>query len=141
MKKKVIKAYRTFIDVAWPYLYITNEEDYQESLDLLESILESSQDSKDDPLNPLINLLSRAIERYESGDDKVKIFVEEADDIPKDIALLRTLMSQHRLTGSDFPEIGSKSMVSKVLNGSRTLSREAIEQLCARFQLHPSMFL
>ena len=140
MRQEVISAYGAFIDTAWPYVHITNEEDYQESLELLESLLESSQDSKDDPMNPLIDLISKAIERYESADETLKTFVEEADDIPKDIALLRTLMSQHRLTGSDFPEIGSKSMVSKVLNGSRTLSREAIERLCARFQLHPSMF-
>lgn len=78
------------------------------------------------------DLLSMVIERYESGGEN-QIFFEEADDIPKDIALLSTLMSQHGLTGCDFPEIGSKSMVSKVLNEGRSLSREAIERLCARF--------
>ena len=140
MKKKLINVYGTFLDIAERHVNINNEEDYQESLELLENLLESSQDSKDDPMNPLIDLISKVIERYESADETVKNFVEEVDDIPKDIALLRTLMSQHGLTGSDFPEIGSKSMVSKVLNSKRTLSREAIERLCARFQLHPSMF-
>lgn len=81
-----------------------------------------------------------AIERYEAEDEQIQAFVEGADGIPKELALLRTLMSQYKLTGSDFPEIGSKSMVFKVLRGKRVLSREAIERLCARFQLRPSMF-
>lgn len=64
----------------------------------------------------------------------------EAEEIPADIALLRILMRQHKLTGSDLPEIGGKAMVSKVLRGKRTLSRSAIEKLAERFGLRPSMF-
>lgn len=140
MRQEVINAYGIFIDTVWPYVHITNEEDYQESLIMLEKLLESSNDTEDDPMNPLIDLLSLAIERYESNDKQLNIFLEEADGIPKDVALLRAIMSQHGLTGSDFPEIGSKSMVSKVLNGKRILTIDAIKLLCERFQLHPSMF-
>jgi HTH-type transcriptional regulator/antitoxin HigA len=57
-----------------------------------------------------------------------------------DIALVRTLMRQHKLTGNDLPEIGDKTMVSKVLNEKRSLTRSAIEKLCARFGLRPSQF-
>ena len=85
-------------------------------------------------------MLSHAIEKYESRDDELMAFVAEAEAIPADIALLRTLMRQHKLTGSDLPEIGDKTMVSKVLNGRRSLTRAAIERLCARFSLRPSMF-
>lgn len=43
------------------------------------------------------------------------------------VAVLRTLMQQYGLKTSDFKnEIGGKSMVSMVLNGSRTLSRPHI---------------
>ena len=85
MKNKLKNVKGTFLNIAERHVDITNEEDYRESLDLLEILLESSQDSKDDPLNPLIDLLSMAIERYESSDEKLKTFTEEADDISKDI--------------------------------------------------------
>ena len=68
-------------------------------------------------------------------------FVEEADAMPSDIALLLTSMQQHGLSGSDLPEIGDKTMVSNVLNGKRTLQRHSMEQLGERFDIRPSMFL
>ncbi|MGS4934012.1 hypothetical protein ACVDHJ_20675 [Aeromonas sp. 25-281] len=35
------------------------------------------------------------------------------------IAILKTLMSQHRLQMTDLPELGSKSNVSKLLNAAK----------------------
>lgn len=140
MTQEIMRAYGTFIDAAWPYVHIVNEEDYMEALEFLEDLLESAHDSEKDPLNPLIEMLTVAIERYESTDQQLNEFLEEAERYPNDIALLRTLMTQHQLTGNDLPEIGTKSMVSKVLKGKRDLSRSAIEKLCVRFNLNPSMF-
>lgn len=140
MKQNMIDAYGDFIKTAWPYLHIANEEDYQEALDLLENLFESATDSEDDPMNPLVDLLASAVERYELTDDGTRLFLEEADKMPKDVALLHTLIDQYNLTGNDLPEIGSKSMVSKVLHGKRILTREAIERLSARFGLNPAMF-
>jgi len=140
MKQNMIDAYGDFIKTAWPYLHIANEEDYQEALDLLENLFESSTDSEDDPMNPLVDLLASAVERYELTDDGTRLFLKEADKMPKDVALLHTLIDQYNLTGNDLPEIGSKSMVSKVLHGKRILTREAIERLSARFGLNPAMF-
>ena len=85
--------------------------------------------------------MSQAIETWESRDDDLSVFLNEAESTPADIALLRTLMQQHHLTGSDLPEIGDKTMVSKVLNGKRTLQRPAIEKLARRFGIQPAMFL
>ncbi len=85
-------------------------------------------------------MLSYAIEKYESQDEELMAFVAEAEELPIDLALLRTLMDQHKLTGSDLPEIGGKAMVSRVLKGERDLSRSAIERLSMRFGLRPSMF-
>ena len=136
----LFNAYQCFMTTAQPYVSIANEADYQETLSVLEQALESSSDTVDDPMNPLIEMLSHAIEKYESQDTELAAFVAEAERIPADIALLRTLMSQHKLTGSDLPEIGGKAMVSKVLKGKRSLSRAAIEQLSERFGLRPSMF-
>jgi len=136
----LIDEYQSFMSIAQPLVNITNEADYHAALEALEETLETASDSVDDPFNPLIDMLSHAIEKYEAQDDQLMSFVGEAEGTPTDIALLRTLMREHQLTGSDLPEIGEKTMVSKVLNGKRSLTRSAIEQLCVRFGLRPSMF-
>ena len=102
--------------------------------------MECATDTLEDPLNPLIDMIAIAIEKYERQDSELVYFINEADRSPADLALLRTLMSQHKLTGSDLPEIGDKTIASKVLNGKQELSRQAIEKLCKRFKLQPAMF-
>lgn len=136
----IVDAYQAFMATAQPLINIETDEQYEAALGTLEQILESASDTLDDPMNPLIDMLSHAIERYESQDEELMAFIGEAETLPADIALLRTLMSQHHLTGSDLPEIGDKTMVSKVLNGKRILSRQAIEKLSERFELKPAMF-
>ena len=136
----LFNAYLSFMDTAQTFVNITNEADYSRALNALEQAFESADDTVDDPMNPLINMLSQAIEKYELRDKELVAFVAEAEGLPADLSLLRTLMSQHKLTGSDLPEIGGKAMVSKVLKGKRALSRSAIEQLAARFKLRPSLF-
>jgi HTH-type transcriptional regulator / antitoxin HigA len=136
----IINAFKGFMATAGSYVIIHDEDDYNKALELLEDILESAQDTLDSPLNPLIDLLSQSIEKYEEKDQDLKAFIIESEEIPMDVALLKTLMSQYELTGSDFPDIGGKSMVSRVLRGDRQLSRSAIEKLSARFGVKPSMF-
>lgn len=136
----ILDAYQTFMATAQPLVNIDTDEQYEAALETLEQVLESASDTLNDPLNPLIDMLSQAIARYESRDEELVAFIAEADAVPADVALLRTLMKQHHLTGSDLPEIGDKTMVSKVLNGKRTLSRQAIEKLSERFGLRPAMF-
>lgn len=136
----LIDAYQAFMTTAQPFVRITSEEGYEAALDTLEQVLESASDTEDEPLNPLIDMLSHAIEAYEAQDNETGKFTVQADNLPIDIALLRTLMRQHNLTGSDLPEVGDKTMVSKVLNGKRVLNRSAIEKLSDRFGLRPAMF-
>jgi HTH-type transcriptional regulator/antitoxin HigA len=45
------------------------------------------------------------------------------------------------LTGSDLPEIGDKTAVSKVLNGDRPISHKMAYALAERFGMEPSAFL
>lgn len=136
----IIEAYEEFMASAHSCVDIKTESDYQGALETLESVMESASDTLDDPLNPLINMISHAIEEYESQDQELMAFIAEAGDMSADVALLKTLMSQHGLTGSEVPEIGDKTMVSKVLNGKRQLTRQAIERLSDRFGIRPAMF-
>ena len=133
-------AYKVFMQTAHAYVNLSTEEDYKAALEALEAALESATDIPNDPLNPLIDLLSQSIETYESQNSELTAFVDEALSIPTDIALLKTLMKQNHLSGSDFPEIGDKTMVSKVLNGKRVLQRQSIEQLGQRFGIRPGVF-
>jgi HTH-type transcriptional regulator/antitoxin HigA len=50
-------------------------------------------------------------------------------------------MSQHQLQIDDFQnELGGKSMVSMILNGTRILSKNHIQALSQRFNLSPALF-
>ena len=132
--------FRRFADIAAPYCHITDPERYEQALELIESLLEEARDSKDDPLNAVISLLSDAIERYERKDPEVLAFEHQANEGPAGLALLCLLMDQHGLGMADLPEIGSKSMVSRVLSGERNLSKKHIQALSKRFGIAPGMF-
>jgi HTH-type transcriptional regulator/antitoxin HigA len=57
------------------------------------------------------------------------------------IATLKLLMEQHNLGVADLPEIGSKSLVSKILNKKgRTLTKAHIVALSNRFGVSPALF-
>lgn len=139
-QRALVDAYDQFLETARQYVCLETESDYNEALVTLEDILEASEDTQDNSLNPLIDMISRSIAAYEEKDLDIAKFVSESEDVPCDVALLKSLMRSHNLTGVDLPEIGNKSMVSKVLHGHRKLQRNSIEQLSARFGLRPAMF-
>ncbi len=65
-----------------------------------------------------------------------------AQAMPGGIAVIRTLMDQYGLTLSDLPEIGSKSMVSRVLSGEEEiLTLEHAKKLATRFGISPALFI
>ncbi len=51
------------------------------------------------------------------------------------------VMEQHGLGAADLPEIGSKSLVSKILNKQRRLTLDHIQVLSKRFGIDPALFL
>ena len=133
-------ACHSFAQAAAPYTHITDNRHYEETLELIENLLEEAEDSPDDPLNAVIEMLSRAIEAYENKDDVLAAFEKRVMDQPADLAVLRLLMDQHALGTADLPEIGSKSMVSRVLSGERNLSKKHIQALSERFGIYPGLF-
>ena len=136
----LIDAYDQFMKTARSYVELRSEDDYQQALTTLDELLESAEDTIDEPLNPLIDMISNSIEAYDAQDDELMEFIACAEDVPVDVALLRTLKEHHNLTNGDFPEVGDKTMVSKVLNMKRTLQRHTIERLAERFGIRPAMF-
>ncbi len=133
-------AFQDFAAIAAPYLRIADEAHYEEALALLESLMDEASDSDDDPLNSVIGLAAQAIGRYERDIEALTRFDAEATEIPVDVAMLRVLMKQHGLGVTDFPEIGDKSLVSRILSGSRNLTKQHIQKLAKRFGVSEGLF-
>ncbi len=138
--EEIKNEFRHFADVAAPYSHITDRLHYDQALELIENLLEEVQDSRTNPLNAVISLLSEAVAEYESLDRDLLAFEICLADQPPDLALLRVLMDQYGLGTADLPEIGSKSMVSRVLSGQRSLSKKHIQSLSQRFGIDPGLF-
>ena len=129
-----------FAQAVAPYLHIKDTSHYEESLVLIESLLEEVADSADDPMNAVIDMLAHSIEDYENKDKELADFEARVMEQPADLAMLRLLMDQHNLGTADLPEIGSKSMVSRVLSGERNLNKNHIKALSDRFGIDPGLF-
>ena len=133
-------ACHSFAQAAAPYFHITDDAHYEEALELVEYLLEEAQDDTDDPLNTIIEMLSQAIEAFEGKHKDLAAFEKRVLKQPADLSMLRLLMDQHGLGTAELPEIGSKSMVSRVLSGERGLSKKHIQALSERFGIDPGLF-
>lgn len=137
---KVLEAFQGFTSSAMPLLYIKDEESYDDATHLLEGLIEKVGDDESQPEQYLVALLSQAISSYEDKQSSTKEFLQMACDTPKDIAILRTLIDQYQLKLHEFPEIGDKTLVSKILSGKRQLTKAHIKSLSERFHIEPSLF-
>jgi HTH-type transcriptional regulator / antitoxin HigA len=91
-----------------------------------------SKYQKTHAIKELLNIIYKNIDAYE----KHRYPVEHKN--PADI--LAFLMELHNLTQSDFPEIGTQSHLSKILNGERNLTKDQIGALSKRFGISPAVF-
>jgi HTH-type transcriptional regulator/antitoxin HigA len=116
---------------------ITSEAEYDRALALLDELTEETDQTLQ--TERLVDQLCLAIKRYE---DTAPQFAElnASVDAITGVQMLKFLMEQNHLTGSDLPEIGDKSVVSRTLNGKRTLSSADIQALSQRFHVDPSVF-
>lgn len=97
---------------------------------------------ENDDENPLIDFLASKIADYEDNSERFAEFNKAVAEMPVGVALLRTLIDQHKLTYADLKEeIGSNSLVSQILSGQRSLTIAHIKALSARFGVKPEWFL
>ncbi len=83
----------------------------------------------------------RALSEYESRQDDIREFVDLSESIDPGVSMLRHFIDQYGLKMSDFrDEIGSKSFVSLILNGKRSLTKGHIDKFSKRFSVSPSLF-
>lgn len=96
---------------------------------------------ENDDENPLIDFLASKIADYEDSSERFAEFNKAVAEMPTGVALLRTLIDQHKLSYADLKEeIGSKSLVSQILSGQRSLTIAHIKALSARFGVKPEWF-
>lgn len=136
----VLQSVTNFAQEAEPFTHIKNDEAYQGALAVVRNLMESAEDDPNSPLNWAIEGFAKAIAHYENQLPEVQEFEAAAANTPADIAMLRLLMEQHELKGTDFPEIGDKTLISKILNGSRSLTKDHITKLAERFDISPALF-
>ena len=115
---------------------IHNEEEYEQALELMDELIEDY-----DEYLPLIEVLSASIEKWENESEQFSEFNKSVEALDDGVAILKTIMDQYQLKADDLKnELGSKSLVSMILNGSRNLTRDHIQALSQRFKISPSVF-
>lgn len=117
-----------------PYAHIPrNESDYEKLLDFVEKLMQISRHTKDERVSSLLRLVAKNIEEYENR----RFLTKQVSPLE----ILEFLMKEHSLGQGDLPEIGSQSLVSKILSGERQLTVEHIQKLSKRFGVSSAVFI
>lgn len=115
--------------------YIADEADYASALALMDELIDDAEANR-----LLIGIVAHSIERWESESGEFAEFNARIAGL-NGVDVLRLLMEQHGLGVADLPEVGSKSLVSKILNArGRNLTKDHIEALSKRFGVSPAVF-
>lgn len=138
---KFESAFLAFFDTARRAIDIETEEDYELALEVVEHLMMKAEDREGEPLLSMIDIIAGSIEKYESNIEEVTSFIKDVEAMEPGVSTLRLLISQHRLSYSDLEqEIGSKSLVSQILSGSKNLTKAHITNLSKRFHVSPALF-
>ena len=117
-----------------PYAHVPcNEKEYEKLLVFVDELMDWSRHHKDKRATSLLNLVASNIEAYENRHYATKKI--------SGVDMIIFLMDEHGLGQGDLPEIGSQSLVSKILKGERQLTLEHIRGLSKRFGVSPSVFV
>ena len=139
--EKLTDSFLAFYDQANQFMDVKTKQDYERALDLVEHLMTTSEDTVDNPILHLINLVAYSIEKYEDSFDETVEFEREVDALDPAVSTLRVIMDQNSLAYADLKEeIGSKSLVSQIINGNRRLTKDHIRKLSERFHVSPELF-
>jgi len=117
-----------------PYAHVPcNEAQYKKLLSFVDELMDWSRHHRDARVTSLLHLIASNIQLYEDKHYPLKKLTP--------VEMLKFLMEQHGLEQGDLPEIGSQSLVSKILNGERQLTLEHVRCLSIRFGVSPAVFI
>jgi len=118
--------------------HIDSPEDYQQALKVIDELTDGQELTSVE--SNLLEILCDTVERYESKAPEFSAFNARIEGL-SEVDVLKALMLQNKLTGAELPEIGDKSVVSRILSGQRRLTIEMVSRLAARFNVEPGIFV
>ncbi len=134
MNTTTVKKTIEYWNHLFPYAHAPhNSDEYEKLLSFMNNLMELSHQKKDERITSLLALVAKNIEEYESH--------QYPTHVATPVEMLSFLMEQHGLEQCDLPEIGSQSLVSKILCGDRNLTVEHIRKLSERFNVSPAVFI
>lgn len=117
-----------------PYVHMPrNDAEYQKLLSYVNALMDWLRHHKDERATSLLHLIASNIQIYENKHYPQKKLTP--------VEMLKFLMDEQGLGQDDLPEIGSQSLVSKILRGERRLTLEHIRHLSNRFGVSPAVFV
>ena len=116
-----------------PIFSINNEDEYDLAVERLNTLLDEVGTNEQHPLYELLDTLSTVVHAYE----------EKHHSVPEcnGTEVLEFLMAEHQLNPSDLPEIGTSSVIEKILNEEKELTIKQIKVLAKKFSVSPAVFI
>jgi len=112
--------------------HIRSEAQYERIMDLMDELADLGAMDESSELHELFMLAADVVRQYES--------LHYPDPKVSGVEMLRFLMGQHGLKQTDLiQELGSQSIVSAILSGSRELNKGHIAALSKRFKVSPAV--
>jgi len=137
MKYTILKEKAHDLLLSAPFIgQIHSKKEYANALAFMDELIEDYDYNK-----PLIDILSNSIERWEEDASEFNEFNKRIAKLNSGVEMLKLIMDQYELGVDDFPEIGSKSLISKIIHKERTLTLDHIKALSKRFKIDPLLFI
>jgi HTH-type transcriptional regulator/antitoxin HigA len=118
---------------------IKTPADYERATHLLDNLTDGRELSKTE--ERILIELEDEILAYQRDSEQFRESNAAFEATCTPIQLIKDLMETLGLTGSDLPEIGDKTAVSKVLSGDRPISHKMAYALAERFAMEPGAFV
>lgn len=118
---------------------IKTPADYERATDLLDALTDGRELSKAE--EKILIELEEEILAYQRDCAQFRESNAAFEATCTPVQLIKDLMETLGLTGSDLPEIGDKTAVSKVLSGDRPISHKMAYALAERFSMEPNAFV
>ncbi|MEQ1606162.1 MAG: helix-turn-helix domain-containing protein [Pyrinomonadaceae bacterium] len=128
------KIYGQLLSDAVPGI-IRTEEEYRRIESIFNGLISKGENGLSPEENRLFELLANLLEEYEQ-----RTLPKLENSSPAET--LRFLMQENDLRQSDLGDVfGSQAVVSKVLSGSRTISKAQAKRLAERFRMSTDAFI
>jgi HTH-type transcriptional regulator/antitoxin HigA len=129
-----LKRYGRLLAKAAPCV-ITTEEEHERALATVESLIEKGERNMTPEEDALLDLVTNLIRDYETT-----AYPPRTKSKPRE--MVEFLLEQRELKPSDlWPVLGSKSRVSEILAGKRSISKEQAKKLAEFFHVRADLFI